>query len=322
MDGFIFKNLLNKINNSSDDINTYFKNDDLYNNNIYEILSKIPKYNIIVYIFIIFLIYNFIKKLEIRLNEILVWIICILLIYLLIKKDYTQFIQYTIVKKNQLEFLHKLMFDDYTWDYEKKNNLLLKPINSNNKSYLYLNPLIVEFFYNIREYSQYNISSYVNSLLHTNNVIGFEYEALIGLNNKYDNYEVAIVESKKALNELNYTFTEAIIENQIGPNAIRMKGLQGMITMFFISKGVNVTYWNAANKLKQFTKEKMSYSERKKLSIHITRQIVERLFVTNLEYFNSHKKKDDLSDCFLQLIDFLNKKGIKNINCNELNIKL
>ena len=97
MDGFIFKNLLNKINNSSDDINTYFKNDDLYNNNIYEILSKIPKYNIIVYIFIIFLIYNFIKKLEIRLNEILVWIICILLIYLLIKKDYTQFIQYTIV---------------------------------------------------------------------------------------------------------------------------------------------------------------------------------------------------------------------------------
>jgi hypothetical protein len=126
----------------------------------------------------------------------------------------------------------------------------------------------------------------------------------------------------EALRELTYTFTEAIIENQIGPNAIRMKGLQGMITMFFISKGVNVTYWNAANKLKQFTKEKMTYSERKKLSIHITRQLVEKSFNTNLEYFNSHKKKDDLADCFLQLIDFLNKKGIKNIICNELNIKL
>jgi hypothetical protein len=112
----------------------------------------------------------------------------------------------------------------------------------------------------------------------------------------------------EALNELNYAFTEAIIENQIGPNAIRMKGLQGMITMFFISKGVNVTYWNAANKLKQFTKEKMSYSERKKLSIHITRQIVERLFVTNLEYFNSHKKKDDLSDCFLQGLWYIKNK--------------
>lgn len=245
MDGFIFKNLLNKINNSSDDINTYFKNNDLYNNNIYEILSKIPKYNIVVYIFIIFLIYNFINKLEIRLNEILVWIISILLIYLLIKKDYTQFIQYTIVKKNQLEFLHKLMFDDYTWDYEKKNNLLLKPINSNNKSYLYLNPLIVEFFYNIREYSQYNISSYVNSLLHTNNVIGFEYEAVIGLNNKYDNYEVAIVESKKALNELNsiiYNLPSSLKSyNKLKDSIKMLHGLlnQHLIKMSIIFKNTN-----------------------------------------------------------------------------------
>ena len=245
MDGFIFKNLLDKVNNSSDDINTYFKNSDLYNTNIYEILSKIPKYNIIVYIFIIFLIYNFINKLEIRLNEILVWIICILLIYLLIKKDYTQFIQYTIVKKNQLDFLHKLMFDDYTWDYEKKNNLLLKPINTDNKSYLYLNPLIVEFFYNIREYSQYNISSYVNSLLHTNNVIGFEYEARIGLNNKYDNYEVAVVETKKALNELNsiiYNLPSTLVTYNKFKDSIKiLHGLlnQHLIDMSILFKNTN-----------------------------------------------------------------------------------
>jgi hypothetical protein len=37
------------------------------------------------------------------------------------------------------------------------------------------------------------------------------------------------------LSKLNYNFKEAIIENQIGPNAIRMKSLQGMITMYFIS---------------------------------------------------------------------------------------
>ena len=126
----------------------------------------------------------------------------------------------------------------------------------------------------------------------------------------------------EALENIVYDFKEAIIENQIGPNAIRMKGLQGMITMYFISKGVSVTYWNAANKLKQFTKTKLTYTERKKLSITITKQIVEQLFNKHIEYFNSHKKKDDLSDCFLQLIDFFNKREIKNINCNELNIKL
>lgn len=126
----------------------------------------------------------------------------------------------------------------------------------------------------------------------------------------------------EALESIEYDFKEAIIENQIGPNAIRMKGLQGMITMYFISKGVQVTYWNASNKLKQFTKIKMTYAERKKLSIQITRQIIEALFNNQLDYFNSHKKKDDLADCFLQLIDFFVKRGIKNINCNELNIKL
>ena len=42
-----------------------------------------------------------------------------------------------------------------------------------------------------------------------------------------------------------------LIENQIGQNAIRMKSLQGMITMYFITKGkYNIQYWNAGNKLK------------------------------------------------------------------------
>ena len=126
----------------------------------------------------------------------------------------------------------------------------------------------------------------------------------------------------EALEEINYDFDEAIIENQIGPNAIRMKCLQGMITMYFIGKGVNVTYWNASNKLKPYIQTKTTYLQRKKLSVSVTRAIVEMHYNSLLEYYNSHKKKDDLADCFLQLIDYLSKKGIKNININELNIKL
>jgi hypothetical protein len=126
----------------------------------------------------------------------------------------------------------------------------------------------------------------------------------------------------EVLEQINYDFEEAIIENQIGPNAIRMKCLQGMITMYFIGKGVNVTYWNAANKLKPFIQTKTTYAERKKLSIIVTRAIIDKYYNTHLAYYNSHKKKDDLADCFLQLIDYFSKKGIKNINSNELNIKL
>lgn len=199
MGDIIFKNIYDKINQSTKNINTYFDNIDYYNTNIYDILYKIPKYNIIIYILLIFIIYSIINKLNIRLNEIFTFLLCIILIYLLIKKDYTQFIQYTQIKKNQLNFLHKLIYNK-DWEYANQNNIL-KP--NNNKSYLYLNPVIVDFYYNIREYSQYNISSYVNSIIHSNNVIGYEYQTKIGIDKEYLNYSMAIEEVKKALNELN-----------------------------------------------------------------------------------------------------------------------
>jgi hypothetical protein len=150
------------------------------------------------------------------------------------------------------------------------------------------------------------------------------------------------------------TFTEkideVIIENQIGPSAIRMKSIQGMITMYFIQKGCNVVYWNSGNKLrfmntknkekkgkvKQTTDsetniiqkaekvEKTTYKERKKLSILITECIIQENYKEYLELFTKHKKKDDLADCFLQLIDYLVKKNDLNENIykNAINIKL
>jgi hypothetical protein len=201
MDTIIFQNIYDKVSNSANNINNYFDNIDYYNNNIYDIIDKLPKYNIIIYIFIITIIYAIISRFQIRLNEILTFLFCLLVIYLLINKDYKEFIKYTQYKKDQLNFLHKLMFNN-NWEYAKHNSIISKP-NKNKKSYLYLNPVIVELFYNIREYSQYNVSSYVNSLLHCNNVLGIEYEANIGLDRDYLNYEMAVQETKKALNELN-----------------------------------------------------------------------------------------------------------------------
>ena len=60
---------------------------------------------------------------------------------------------------------------------------------------------------------------------------------------------------------------------------------------------------SASNKLKEFLgKQKTTYSERKKKSIEITRNLLLENNNINswLEYFNKHKKKDDLADCFLQ----------------------
>lgn len=199
----IFENLIDKINLSSNNINEYFKNSDLYNTNIYDILSKIPKYNIIIYILIIFLIFNFIGRLTIRLNEILIFLVCTVLIYILIKKDYTDFINFTGDKKLQLDYLHKLIFNNKEYDFSSSLNTIIKPPDSVHLSYLYLNPVIVQFYYDMRQQTRYNISSYVNSVIHSNNVIGLDYQSRIGINRSYLNYQLAIDETKKALNELN-----------------------------------------------------------------------------------------------------------------------
>lgn len=130
----------------------------------------------------------------------------------------------------------------------------------------------------------------------------------------------------EALEMIQFPVTEIIIENQIGQNAIRMKMLQGMITFYFISKGMtNIHYWNAGNKLKRFIKSKTTYSQRKKYSVQITREIVSKSFPSQTSYFETHKKKDDLADCFLQLLDFLGKQSKLpepiDLICNAINLK-
>jgi hypothetical protein len=107
-----------------------------------------------------------------------------------------------------------------------------------------------------------------------------------------------------------------IIENQIGPLAIRMKTIQGMIVQYFIMSNLNVEhieFISASNKLKDCDiKDKEKYSDRKKIGIAKCLEILTLDFRFNehVNYFNSHKKKDDLSDSFLQGLWFINNKKL------------
>lgn len=105
-----------------------------------------------------------------------------------------------------------------------------------------------------------------------------------------------------------------LIENQIGPLALRMKMLQGMIMQYFIDNNVlDIKEVSPANKLKGYTplNEKTTYNERKKLSIKLTREFI----TTNdmikewVPFFDKHAKKDDLADAYLQVLWFINQKN-------------
>lgn len=104
---------------------------------------------------------------------------------------------------------------------------------------------------------------------------------------------------------------KVIIENQISPLANRMKTIQGMVAQYFILNDIiDIHFISAINKLKPFTKEKLSYKERKQAGIEITRKLLDTQNKQNkwLDVFEKHKKKDDLADSLLQAIWFLSDK--------------
>ena len=118
------------------------------------------------------------------------------------------------------------------------------------------------------------------------------------------------IECNKLFEKLDLnSIDQIILENQISPLANRMKTLQGMISQYFIDNGnYNIEFISAINKLKLFIKnQKTSYSERKKLSIIYSKELLEKNNKTlEMDFFIKHSKKDDLADCFLQAIYYLN----------------
>jgi len=129
-----------------------------------------------------------------------------------------------------------------------------------------------------------------------------------------------------------------IIENQISPIATRMKTVQGMLTQYFLVRGVdpaNISFISAANKLKSSLVSSLSdpteiddaftytYSDRKKMGIACVRKLFtqqqqqqqqqeqQKLQLDNAtapywnQVFESHKKKDDMADSLLQALSYL-----------------
>lgn len=112
-----------------------------------------------------------------------------------------------------------------------------------------------------------------------------------------------------------------LIENQISPIANRMKTIQGMLAQYFIMRydTIDIRMISSSNKLKEFAKKEelsnevktdgQKYKEHKKDAVLYCKQLFDTYKIDSkwLAALDT-KKKDDLADCFLQGIWFLQKQ--------------
>lgn len=136
--------------------------------------------------------------------------------------------------------------------------------------------------------------------------------------------------------------THVIMENQISPIANRMKTVQGMLAQYFIMihDMVVIEFISSSNKLKMFGKtaaaaispsttiasadvnpnvlQSKKYREHKKDGVFYCKNILENnSWIEDKWGFHNSKKKDDLADCFLQGIWYLQHTNCVKVQSRE-----
>ena len=121
---------------------------------------------------------------------------------------------------------------------------------------------------------------------------------------------------------------QVVIEKQPAKNN-KMRIMEHLLTSYFVIKGINdkdkpmkkVKVYSAKFKLGTSTvRGKQNYSARKKLAVtrcaeFLKRSTQEEIFVNK---FNKSKKKDDLADCFLQALSYIDSKLFAEIQTMDL----
>lgn len=106
-----------------------------------------------------------------------------------------------------------------------------------------------------------------------------------------------------------------LIEKQPDRNR-GMKAVENLLHAYFLTKDPErpVVIWDARHKVPDVAGAgKARYAQRKKVSIERARKFIEATGGANrdwVEFFDKHKKKDDLADTVLQALSYIDKRPV------------
>jgi hypothetical protein len=113
------------------------------------------------------------------------------------------------------------------------------------------------------------------------------------------------------------TIDTVLIEKQPNRN-VKMRVVENTLTIFFHMSGMRkILNYSAKNKLGELGKTikgAKNYSVRKKYGIFMCLSFLKSKDPDKLPHFEGHKKKDDLADCLLQGISYVNANLIGELS--------
>lgn len=103
-----------------------------------------------------------------------------------------------------------------------------------------------------------------------------------------------------------------LIEKQPDRNR-GMKGIENLLHTYFLVKEKQVVIWDARHKIPDVAGAgKAKYAQRKKTSIERARKFIEDDVNKDwIQFFDSHKKKDDLADTVMQALSYIDKRPVE-----------
>lgn len=245
----IFKRLFTNINDSAIKTSNDLKNKELDNNDLVDILKFIPRQKILLYLLILIIFFFIFNNLKINNNIILGIITGCILIYFLIQNDHN--IKLSIFKDNneKIIFLTTIMYEykDYLVYFIDKDNIFAN-FSTLKKFVINNNPILIDFFYSIKNFYLESPKNYVDTLYKINALNKILIDMKIGVKNPFQNLENGIFFYKEAMNSF-----ESLIHSSSEINSKNFKKLTNQIQIVLLNMIKEMKdiclYYNDTNEL-------------------------------------------------------------------------